>query len=842
MRPSSRRQRPHSYLRTVPGALAAGALLLPLGLALAAAAPTPPRIHSGTLAVQFLPRQAAYAIRVAGQTQPVLVAKVGAEVNQHWITSAAYPQRQAAVAPFHNALGAGQALTLTFGGLAGEPDLICRLRLYSGHPYGDVELTARNATGGAVSVQGLRLAAARDVHLGAAEARDRVLAESVSEDPTIHIAGLARAPRDGFAGYRDLLIYNRRSRQSLLLAALTANRFLTVARLRVAPASAGGAAHIAALTLDNTGTTRIMLQRDDIPPRQRMYLNLPLAAGASLRSETVMFAVGPGYLAPLQRYGAAVRQLHEVHFTRRDAPMGWWSWTAFYGGITSGEVWTNALWQAARLKKLGYNYLHIDEGYDYARGEYTTANATQFRHGMWRLEHRIRGLGLIPGLWTAPFEVSARAWVYLHHPDWLLHDAQGQPIRVGYVHGHSDALYVLDTTNPGAQAYLRRTYRILTRQWGVRYIKLDFMDAAAVEGDYYRPGTTAIEAQRIGLGIIRQAVGPNVLLDKDGSVMLAPVGYVNEGRIAPDTGHSLAASLDAVTNVASRFYMNGNFFVADPDAFSVSREIEPEQGWHESKTGLTRSQAQVQVVLAALAGGMFEIGDDLPTLGAEPHRLALVKNRQLIDLNRLGRSALPLDLMTFPRGDRAPSVFYLREDRRQAMLAIFNWTAHPTDHSVPLMRLGFPAGAPLRAYDVLDGNAPVGLSGGAVGITGEAPGSVRLLELVDAALPVRPPRLVAVVPAAARTGQSIRCTAGPAEGSPPVLAYRWRFGDGTSGMGPRVRHTFTHAGTFRVSVTARGVASVHGAPIARRRFTVRVTGTLSTRFTLRQNRRYRPER
>ncbi|MGH9526332.1 MAG: PKD domain-containing protein, partial [Terriglobales bacterium] len=474
------------------------------------------------------------------------------------------------------------------------------------------------------------------------------------------------------------------------------------------------------------------------------------------------------------------------------------------------------------------------------RGEYTTANATQFPHGMWRLEHRIRGLGLIPGVWTAPFEVSARAWVYQHHPDWLLHDAHGQPILVGYVHGHVDPLYVLDTTNPGAQRYLRRTYRILTRQWGVRYIKLDFMDAAAVEGDYYRPGTTAIQAQRLGLRIIRQGVGPQVLLDKDGSLMLPPVGFVNEGRIAPDTGHSFAASRDAVTNIASRFYMNRNFFVADPDAFSVSRQIEPQQQWHESQSGLTRNEAQVQIVLAAMAGGMFEIGDDLPTLAAEPRRLALVENQQIIDLNRLGRSALPLDLMTFPLQDAAPSVFYLREDRRQAMLAVFNWTGHSTSHRIGLAQLGFPQGDRLRAYDVLDGDVPVAFAGGALRIRAQAPRSVRLIELDDAALPPRPPNVTAEAPAAAGAGQAITLQAHLAAGSPPAMSYRWDFGDGTSAAGPNARHTYTHAGTFSVTLTARGLAGVQGARTAVRHLTIRVTGFPRTRFTLRQNRRYRP--
>jgi hypothetical protein len=41
---------------------------------------------------------------------------------------------------------------------------------------------------------------------------------------------------------------------------------------------------------------------------------------------------------------------------------------------------------------------------------------------------------------------------------------------------------MLDVTNPGAVEYLRQTYAKLGREWGIHYIKLDFMDDSAIEG------------------------------------------------------------------------------------------------------------------------------------------------------------------------------------------------------------------------------------------------------------------------------------------------------------------------------------------------------------------------
>lgn len=775
-------------------------------LAVAAEAQTQAAIRNEHLTVRIRTQDGAYEILPRGLDRPVLISGVGAEVNHQWVLSAQYPHHKTTESSFEDALGSGKALTVVFTGLANRPDLVCIVRVYDNEPYGDVSVKVQNVTSQGITVHAIRDVDALGmprIDLGSEQA-DRVLAEIVSENPSAHIGALAEAPNGDYLGVRDDLVYNTASKRSLLLAALTEDRFLTVSHLRVTR-GASGTANISSFTMDSTGTTKLILDRSQIPPGQQVELSLPVAAGASLSSELVMFTAGPGYLQQLESYGSAVRRLNHLHFSNREAPMGWWSWTAFYSGINAGEAMTNARWLAQHLKPLGYDYFHIDEGYEHARGEYTTRNTKQFPDGMWILEHRICNLGLAPGIWTAPFEVSSRSWIYQHHQDWLVHDAHGKPIFIGYAEDNRDRLYVLDSTNPFAQAYLRQTYHILTREWGIRYIKLDFMDNTAIEGYYYKPHTTALEAQRIGLKIIREAVGSDVLLDKDGSVMLAPVGFVNEGRVAPDTGHSFSASKDAVVNIANRFYMNRNFFVTDPDAFSVSREVEPQQHWHESHSGLTLKQAQVQIVLAALAGGMYELGDDLPTLGSEPRRLALVENRELIDMNRLGKAAMPLDLMTFPREDEDPSVFFLREDRRQSMLAVFNWTGHPRSHTFTLAGLHLPASHPFQAFDVLNHDAPVQLQGDTLRLENQAPESVRLIKLVDTSVPAAGPSVAASVPTQAHAGEPLTFSANAEPSGVPAIGCRWDFGDGTSADGCSLSHTYTLARKFTVHLTVQGV-------------------------------------
>jgi len=386
---------------------------------------------------------------------------------------------------------------------------------------------------------------------------------------------------------------------------------------------------------------------------------------------------------------------------------------------------------------------------------------------------------------------------------------------------------VLDTTNPGAQQYLLETYSTLTRDWGIRYIKMDFMDDTAIEGYYYRPHTTAMEAQRIGLQVIRDAVGENVLLDKDGSVMLNPVGLVDAGRISCDTGHTFDASRDAAPGIAARYYMNRNFFVADPDAFSVSHQAYAEQQDHGGARALTLDEAQVAVALAAVSGGMFEIGDDLPTLFLNADRMKLLQNRDLLNIVRYGHAAKPLDLMSYAPEDEMPSIFLLRESKRQSILAVFNWTEKERQHSFPIADLlSDPAlGSHNTVSDVFSDGKPISENQPSLSLK-LPPHSVRLLKIMDSSIPASAPSLTVDAVEKIETGKSMTFSAQSSDGSVPAVSYHWDFGDGTSADGVSVAHCYTHAGNFTVRLTADGI---EGIPFEKS-IQVSATGIIDTVF------------
>ena len=500
--------------------------------------------------------------------------------------------------------------------------------------------------------------------------------------------------------------------------------------------------------------------------------------------------------------------------------------------MTQNAVLTNAAWMAQNLEPLGYRYFQIDEGYQYARGEYATPDGALFPRGVGYAAHLIESQGITFGLWVAPFEVSERSWVYEHHKDWLVQNLAGEPIHIGKVGPKTDDLYALDTTNPGAQDYLRFTYRTLVKDWGTRFIKTDFMDTSAVEGVHYRPNTTALEALRIGLEIIRSTVGDDVVLDKDGSFMLTPVGIVNAGRIGQDTGHTFGSTHDAATGVAARYYMNRNFYISDPDAFTVSKQVIGDRGWHGNKVPLTLDEAEASIALSAISGGMFEIGDDLPTLGASPERVALVKNADLLDMARLGRASVPIDLMTYQSEDKMPSVFLLKEDPRQRILTVFNWTEETRSHTFGSDALGLKANGSYTAAYVLRGGAAA-VENGALTIT-LAPHSVRMLKLIDTSVPEAAAAINIHTPAGGLAGVLVDFHASAANNDAPLFEYHWEFGDGVSADGAQVHHAYTHAGEYAVRITAEGLNGRKAQSTAG----ISITGTIPTSYNPAEKTRY----
>ena len=86
------------------------------------------------------------------------------------------------------------------------------------------------------------------------------------------------------------------------------------------------------------------------------------------------------------------------------------------------------------------------------------------------LAARIEGLGMTPGIWTAPFLVDRHSKIAKSHPEWILRDERGKPVRGNYnpLWNTTQSMWALDPTHPEVRVHLTRTFSEL-RSFGWRF-------------------------------------------------------------------------------------------------------------------------------------------------------------------------------------------------------------------------------------------------------------------------------------------------------------------------------------------------------------------------------------
>jgi hypothetical protein len=152
------------------------------------------------------------------------------------------------------------------------------LRLRSQTPSAEIEVQVRNGTGSQVTVQSIRMLDAPEPvpALDGPASADRILSDSFSEDrPNMKIHDLAQTTDGMHRAVGSQLIYNRQSRQSLFVGALTSEKWLTVLRLRVDKDKKDT---ITSYEVDSTGTTELAKQNSlqQSPPEDQIELSLPV--------------------------------------------------------------------------------------------------------------------------------------------------------------------------------------------------------------------------------------------------------------------------------------------------------------------------------------------------------------------------------------------------------------------------------------------------------------------------------------------------------------------------------------------------------------------------------------
>jgi alpha-galactosidase len=238
------------------------------------------------------------------------------------------------------------------------------------------------------------------------------------------------------------------------------------------------------------------------------------------------------------------------------------------------------------------------------------------------------------------------------NPDWPARWHDGRPLVGNHNLAWGGPALALDVTRPEVLAHLEQVAAELVGM-GFRYLKLDFLYAAAVPGIWHDPTRTPAQRLRGALEAVRRGAGPEVFLLGCGCPLAPAVGVVDGMRIGPDVEPSWGvpshhqdtppgydatppSTRNGYRATLERAFLHRRFWLNDPDCLML----------RHTATSLQPPAIETWAATVGLSGGVAMVSDDLALLGPAERRL-------LEETVATGRRA---DTASGPRQPRCPDL------------------------------------------------------------------------------------------------------------------------------------------------------------------------------------------
>lgn len=308
----------------------------------------------------------------------------------------------------------------------------------------------------------------------------------------------------------------------------------------------------------------------------------------------------------------------EMGIVRRPAQpaMGWTSWYNYYQGISEQIILENL--RNFRDQRMPIRIFQIDDGYQTAVGDWLSVT-DRFPNGMKVIADEIAEAGFIPGIWLAPFAAETASALFRDHPDWFIKGDDGRPYATG---SNWSSFYSMDIDNQEAREYVRKVISVVTREWGFKLLKLDFLYGACI-----RPlhGKTRGQIMCEAMDFLRECAGDVQILGC-GVPLWPAFGKVEYCRIGTDIDlqwhnrlygrlihREFPSTRNAIVNSIMRRHLDGRAFINDPDVFLL----------RHTNTTLTLEQRKTLFYVNMLFGSLFFTSDDIREYTIEERELFL---------------------------------------------------------------------------------------------------------------------------------------------------------------------------------------------------------------------------
>ncbi|MCM1107699.1 MAG: hypothetical protein NC388_01455 [Clostridium sp.] len=396
--------------------------------------------------------------------------------------------------------------------------------------------------------------------------------------------------------------------------------------------------------------------------------------GTTVKSPRILVGAFADWRQGMEQFGLVNAAVAQPRSTNHANIFGWNSWGAmaskvnFEGAVDVASFIKSDL-QPNSFENNGTAYIILDAFWDFMGEEKIKEFVA-----------RCKAAGQTPGIYWCPWSdwsknpgayVEGTGEQYRYCDIWL-YDNSGKPIGI-------DGCYGVDPTHPATLQRMRRQMQLF-KDWGFKYVKLDFMNAGAFEARswYDKDVHTGMQAYNKGMAALSEACGDDLFM----ALSIAPVfpaQYANSRRISCDAWADVDNSNYVLNALSGFWWLDRVYNFNDPDHIVIGDCSEGEN--------------RMRVTSAAITG-TFIIGDNLSLTGSYPGKeetrrkvKAVMTNSGINDIARHGRSFRPVENGQGSGKFGAESLFTATFGK-DCYLAAFNYGDAEKEFAVALGRLG----------------------------------------------------------------------------------------------------------------------------------------------------------
>jgi alpha-galactosidase len=417
-----------------------------------------------------------------------------------------------------------------------------------------------------------------------------------------------------------------------------------------------------------------------------------LKPGETIQYEQIVLRRGNDWVDLLNQFGSAIAKENGVEKLKKVDFKGWGSWDYYGSNFTVEDLQQNM----EKIKKIlpSVNLFQIDAGWATARGDNMSVKP-HLPGGMKAVAQRITEAGMMPGIWIDGCRADPASEIFKKHPEYFLRDQNDKVIRTTQKKGDGNASHEIyfDYSHPGARAYMAECIRVITQDWGYRYLKIDFLrfgleddvkhlDKSIQSFKAHDPTITGVERFRLGMKAMREAMGPDTYFLGCSAIFGPCIGFVDGMRTGGDIFPQYEAFPERSLANLGHFYLNGKVFNGDADylTFRAAADEDEKVSKSKNKSGgsVTLNEAKMWADCVSLYGNCQLHSDNLMTL--RPERRELVN--QVFQYPAMDET-IPLDFWqkATSKGDGFEKV--LARHDKDIYLGLFNWTDTPESFAIP---------------------------------------------------------------------------------------------------------------------------------------------------------------